>query len=113
MKYFFSHSTYDTHAENAANRKTPKEQLLDDLQKTRLELEIAYSGFDNVTDPNLIDCYIYKLNAVMKRYQYLTQKAAEQSLLPNKSHQDLEKYYAKKPLLELSEEKLSTIEFLP
>jgi len=113
MKYFFSHSTYDTQAENTQQQKTQKQQLLEDLQKTRLELEIAYSGFDNVTDPNLIDCYIYKLNAVMKRYQYLTQKAAEQSLLPNRIHENPENHYAKKPLLELSEEKLSTIEFLP
>ena len=32
--------------------------------------------FDYVTDPDLIDCYIYEQNAVMKRYKYLLQKAA-------------------------------------
>ena len=36
----------------------------------------AYAGFDYVTDPDLIDCYIYEQNAVMKRYKYLLQKAA-------------------------------------
>ena len=35
-----------------------KEDLLEDLKKTRYALEVAYSGFDNVTDPDLIDCYI-------------------------------------------------------
>ncbi len=47
-----------------------------DLQKTRCELEDAYAGFDYVTDPDLIDCYIYEQNAVMKRYRYLLQQAA-------------------------------------
>ena len=110
MKYFFSHSTYDAKPDTVSVPLSPKEQLIQDLQKARIELEIAYSGFDNVTDPELIDCYIYKLNAVMKRYQYLMQKAAEQSLLPEKSHYNS---YSKKPLLELPVEKLSTMEFLP
>ena len=30
----------------------------------------------------MIDCYIYELNAVMKRYKYLLQKAAENDPLP-------------------------------
>ncbi|MBE5851542.1 MAG: DUF2508 family protein [Lachnospiraceae bacterium] len=110
MKYFFSHSTYDASLNTLSAPISSKEQLMQDLQKTRIELEIAYSGFDNVTDPALIDCYIYKLNAVMKRYQYLMEKAAEQSLLPEKSPYNS---YAKKPLLELPVEKLSTMEFLP
>lgn len=45
--------------------------LKDELLLARNALENAYAGFDNVTDPDLIDCYIYELNAVMKRYKYL------------------------------------------
>lgn len=56
--------------------KTLRECILEDLEKTRYELETAYSGFDNVTDPDLIDCYIYEVNAVMKRYRYLLNQAA-------------------------------------
>ena len=48
-----------------------KENLLEDLKKTRYALEVAYSGFDNVTDPDLIDCYIYEVNSVQKRYKFL------------------------------------------
>lgn len=55
---------------------TYQESLMLDLQKTRCELEDAYAGFDYVTDPDLIDCYIYEQNAVMKRYRYLLQQAA-------------------------------------
>ena len=55
---------------------TYQESLMLDIQKTKCELENAYAGFDYVTDPDLIDCYIYEQNAVMKRYKYLLQKAA-------------------------------------
>ena len=51
-----------------------KEDLLEDLKKTRYALEVAYSGFDNVTDPDLIDCYIYQVNAILKRYNFLLEK---------------------------------------
>lgn len=50
--------------------------LRDELLLTRNALENAYTGFDNATDPDLIDCYIYELNAVMKRYKYLLQKGS-------------------------------------
>lgn len=56
--------------------------IREELAMTKFALENAYSGFDNVTDPDLIDCYIYELNAVMKRYKYLLQQAAETNLLP-------------------------------
>lgn len=59
-----------------------KMTLRDELLLTRNALENAYAGFDNATDPDLIDCYIYELNAVMKRYKYLLQKAAESNPLP-------------------------------
>lgn len=56
--------------------------LRDELLLARNALENAYSGFDNATDPDLIDCYIFELNAVLKRYKYLLQKAAEIDPLP-------------------------------
>lgn len=56
--------------------------IREELLLARNALENAYTGFDNVTDPDLIDCYIYELNAVMKRYKYLLQKAAENDPLP-------------------------------
>ena len=85
MKLMFSRSTYDTDVEDSFPKKmTAEQRLMEDLKKTRTELEIAYSGFDNVTDPDLIDCYIYKVNAVLKRYKFLTEKAAELHLPPEK-----------------------------
>ena len=60
-----------------------KMTLREELLLTRNALENAYAGFDNATDPDLIDCYIFELNAVMKRYKYLLQKAAETDPLPD------------------------------
>ena len=45
--------------------------LLDDLEKTKSELELAYSNFSNVIEPDLIDSCIYQVNAVQMRYQFL------------------------------------------
>ena len=50
---------------------TYQESLMLDLQKTRCELEDAYAGFDYVTDPDLIDCCIYQVNAAQLRYKFL------------------------------------------
>ena len=63
-----------------------KMTIRDELAQTKYALENAYLGFDNVTDPDLIDCYIYELNAVMKRYKFLLDQAAEMDLLPKEKH---------------------------
>ncbi|RKJ47225.1 DUF2508 family protein [bacterium 1XD8-76] len=81
MKSFFSHTTYTADEPELSARDKDEKRLLDDLKLTRAELEIAYSGFDNVTDPDLIDCYIYKVNAVLKRYKFLMEKASELNII--------------------------------
>ena len=35
--------------------------LTEDIEKTRYALEIAYAGFDNAIEPDMIDCYIYEI----------------------------------------------------
>lgn len=57
--------------------KTQRELILEDLEKTKSDLDTAYRGFDYVTDPDLIDCYIYDINAILKRYKYLLELAAQ------------------------------------
>lgn len=54
--------------------------LLQELMMTKKALYTAYSNLDNVTDPDLIDCYIYQLNSEQKRYSYLIAKAKESQL---------------------------------
>ena len=65
-----------------------KPTLHEELLQTRRALENAYSGFDNVTDPDLIDCYIYELNAVMKRYKFLLEQAAKSNMLPEETYSE-------------------------
>lgn len=65
-----------------------KLSIREELLQARHALEIAYSGFDNVTDPDLIDCYIYEVNAVMKRYKFLLEQAAKDNLLPSETYSE-------------------------
>lgn len=56
-------------------RRKEEELLRLEISKAKLALESAYSNFENVVDPDLIDCYIYEVNAVQKRYKYLLKQA--------------------------------------
>lgn len=53
--------------------KEAKKELF--LKKALLEaqrnLQDAYTGLANVKDPDLIDCYIYEVNAANLRYQVI------------------------------------------
>lgn len=56
-------------------KKTPvrqaKEQLIREIEALKQSLETANSNFENVSDPDLIDSYIYEMNAISFRYKYL------------------------------------------
>lgn len=45
--------------------------LLQEIEKVKIEMDTAYDNFQNVMDPDLIDCYIYESNAAQKRYHFL------------------------------------------
>lgn len=83
MKTYFSQSSRVNRT--LTDKEIERNALLSDLEKTKKALEIAYAGFDNVTEPDLIDCYIYELNSVMKRYKFLLEQAAALSLLPEEN----------------------------
>ncbi len=52
-------------------QELPEESLIKEIQRTKMALETAYSNFENCLDPDLIDSYIYEVNAVQKRYKFL------------------------------------------
>lgn len=54
--------------------------LLEDIEKTRIALDTAYAGFDNATDPDMIDCYIYEINSLLKRYDHLSKLTSSTTL---------------------------------
>ena len=61
--------------------------LKDDLEKAASDLNAAYINFQNVTEPELIDYYIYHTKAMQTRYHYLLNCAKK-----------LEDSYTKNPL---------------
>jgi hypothetical protein len=58
-----------------------EQQLLQDIVKTKQTLEAIYSNFEYVVDPDLIDSYIYEMNAVQKRYKVLLERAKQIDVL--------------------------------
>ena len=54
--------------------------LQDSIKKTRQALAVAYAGFDNALEVDLIDSYIYEINSLQKRYKHLTDLAALESI---------------------------------
>ena len=79
MKLFFSQSSYDY---TANHEQFGIPSVLDDLKRTLSELETAYARLNYVTDADLIDCYIYEVNSLLKRYKYLKEEAVRQGALP-------------------------------
>lgn len=45
--------------------------LLDDLEKARYDLALAYDNFQNAIEPDMIDSCIYQVNALQMRYKFL------------------------------------------
>lgn len=82
MKTYFSQNI-------AADRSTEEDYspvtLRDSIEKTRQALEIAYAGFDNAIEADLIDSYIYQINSLQKRYKHLSDLAAEETPSPDKT----------------------------
>ena len=70
MKIFFSQ--VNTNSEMIEEDLAPLD-LKESIRKTRQALDIAYAGFDNAIESDLIDSYIYEINALQKRYQHLTE----------------------------------------
>jgi len=68
MKVYFSQNLRE---DLPIEEELMKPNLDEDIKKTRYALEIAYAGFDNAVEPDLIDSYIYEINSLQKRYDYL------------------------------------------
>lgn len=48
------------------------------LKKTRQALDAAYAGFNNATEFDMIDSYIYEINALQHRYEHLSGLAKQE-----------------------------------
>ena len=55
-------------------------QLLEDMAAAKYALDNAYSDFENVVDPDLIDSWIFEMNAMQKRYKFLLQRVKQMEM---------------------------------
>lgn len=80
MKTYFSQRLGTEHP---ADEDYSPVTLKDSIEKTRQALDIAYAGFDNAIEEDLIDSYIYQINSLQKRYKHLSDLAAEEEAPQN------------------------------
>lgn len=50
-------------------------ELLEEIERVKTQIDIAYHNFQNAMDPDLIDSYIYEGNAAWKKYRFLLRQA--------------------------------------
>lgn len=50
--------------------KREYERRIIEMQNIRSELQCAYSIFDSVTDPDIMDACIFEISALKSRYNY-------------------------------------------
>ncbi|MGB9780448.1 DUF2508 family protein [Caldanaerobacter sp.] len=55
-------------------------QLVDEVRRTIKELNEAEIYFHNVTDPDLVDYAIYRLESLKRKYIYLIKKAKKEGI---------------------------------
>ena len=51
--------------------------LLEGLGQTRALIAQAYAGFNAAGDPDLIESYVFEINALQSRYCYLLRRVKE------------------------------------
>lgn len=56
-------------------------EILEVIEDIKQKLEEARKKFDQATDDSLIDCYIYEINALYKKYEYFLKIAKEIGLI--------------------------------
>ena len=56
---------------------TERRALLEGLGQTRSLIAQAYAGFNAAKDPDLIESYVFEINALQARYSYLLRRVKE------------------------------------
>ena len=61
--------------QNTLPKDTENKELLEEIERVKMQMENAHYNFQNAMDPDLIDCYIFESNAAWKRYRFLLKEA--------------------------------------
>ena len=54
-----------------------RQDLMQTLAHTRVLINQAYTGFNNTQDNDLIESYVFEINALQARYNYLLRRIKE------------------------------------
>ena len=54
-----------------------RQELMQSLSHTRVLINQAYSGFDSAKDDELIESFVFEINALQSRYSYLLRRLKE------------------------------------
>lgn len=54
-----------------SRQEEERREMLESLAQTRVQINQAYAGFNGTADPDLIESYVYEINALQSRYNYL------------------------------------------
>ena len=54
-----------------------RQQLMEFMAQTKVEINQAYAGFNCQSDPDLVESYVYEINALRSRYSYLVRRLKE------------------------------------
>lgn len=65
---------------NVAEDMEDNEELLEQIEKAKLEMDAARSFFNNVSDSNLVEVAIYTEAIAKKRYDYLITEARKKNV---------------------------------
>jgi len=57
--------------------QTERTELAKELSRTRILVNQAYSCFNHTHDPDLIESYVYEINSLQARYNYLLRRFKE------------------------------------
>lgn len=54
--------------------RTERQELMRSLTDTRTRINQAYGGFNTTSDADLIESYVFEINALQARYNYLLRR---------------------------------------
>ena len=58
-------------------REEERRELMQSLAHTRTLINQAYGGFNNASDSDLIESYVFEINSLHARYNYLLRRFKE------------------------------------
>ena len=59
------------------HREEERRELMTSLNHTRTLINQAYGSFNTVSDADLIESYVFEINALQARYNYLLRRVKE------------------------------------